>query len=229
MTVPPHVAIDPAILYFGTPVILLSSLNEDGTTNLMPMSSVFWLGRRAVLGIGAKSQTALNIERRPEVVMNLVSADLVSHVDRLALTTGRPDVPRWKADAGYVHEPDKFRAAGLSAVASATVRPRRVAEAPVHLEAQVRALHQLEADDVAAGRRTLVVEAQVTKVWIAPDLRLAGYPDRVDPDRWRPLIMSFQHFYGLGARVHPSRLASIDEDRYRVPAPAGRRAEAPAP
>jgi hypothetical protein len=33
--------------------------------------------------------------------------------------------------------------------------------------------------------------------------------------------MSFQQFYGLGPRVHSSRLASIDEERYRVPAPVG--------
>src|ERR687893_281420 len=72
MTPPEHVTIDPAILYFGTPVVLLSSLNEDGTTNLMPMSSVWWLGRRAVLGIGAKSQTATNLDRHPELVMNLI-------------------------------------------------------------------------------------------------------------------------------------------------------------
>jgi len=224
MTTPAHVAIDPAILYFGTPVVLLSSLNEDGTTNLMPMSSVFWLGRRAVLGIGAKSQTALNLQRRPELVMNLVAADLAPQVDRLALTTGRRDVPRWKAEAGYVYEPDKFRAAGLTGAPSATVGPCRVAEAPVHLEARVRALHPLGVDDATAGRSTLAVEAEVTRVWIAPGLRLAGFPDRVDPDRWRPLIMSFQQFYGLGARVHPSRLADIDEERYRVPAPAGRTA-----
>ena len=61
------VVIDPAILYFGTPVVLLSSLNPDGTTNLMPMSSVFWLGNRAVLGIGAGSQTAANLRRHGEV------------------------------------------------------------------------------------------------------------------------------------------------------------------
>ncbi len=60
-----HVDIDPAILYFGTSVVLLSTLNEDGTTNLMPMSSV-WLGRTAVLGIGASSQTARNLGDRPE-------------------------------------------------------------------------------------------------------------------------------------------------------------------
>jgi flavin reductase (DIM6/NTAB) family NADH-FMN oxidoreductase RutF len=145
-------------------------------------------------------------------------------VDRLALTTGRADVPRWKADAGYVYEPDKFRVAGLTAVPSVSVRPERVAEATVHLEAKVRAVHPLEADDVAAGRTTLAVEAEVTRVWIAPDLRLAGHYDRVDPDRWRPLIMSFRQFYGLGARVHSSRLAGIDDERYRVPAPAARTA-----
>jgi hypothetical protein len=27
----------------------------------------------------------------------------------------------------------------------------------------------------------------------------------------------FQHFYGLAQRLHPSKLASIDEERYRSP------------
>lgn len=43
-----------------------------------------------------------------------------------------------------------------------------------------------------------------------------GHPDRVDPDRWRPLIMSFQKFYGLGAsQLHPSALSTIPEAAYR--------------
>ena len=37
------------------------------------------------------------------------------------------------------------------------------------------------------------------------------HPSHFDPDRWRPLMMSFCEFYGLGERVHPSRLA----DAYR--------------
>src|SRR5580704_2526100 len=36
--------IEPKIPYFGTPVALISSLNEDGTTNLAPMSSFWALG-----------------------------------------------------------------------------------------------------------------------------------------------------------------------------------------
>ena len=48
-----------------------------------------------------------------------------------------------------------------------------------------------------------------------PAIRVPGRPDRVDPDAWRPLIMSFQRFYRLGEEVHPSRLSSIDEEAYR--------------
>lgn len=46
-------------------------------------------------------------------------------------------------------------------------------------------------------------------------LLLAGYENRIDPDAWRPLIMSFSQFYGLGGRVHTSRLAEIPESAYR--------------
>jgi len=38
-TSPQHRTADPAILYFGTPVVLISSVNEDGSYNLAPMSS----------------------------------------------------------------------------------------------------------------------------------------------------------------------------------------------
>ena len=41
-----HVMSEPNILYFGTPVVVLSTVNEDGSYNLAPMSSVFWLGWR---------------------------------------------------------------------------------------------------------------------------------------------------------------------------------------
>ena len=47
------VSSEPAILYFGTPVALLSSNNPDGSANLAPMSSIFWLGWRAILGLAA--------------------------------------------------------------------------------------------------------------------------------------------------------------------------------
>jgi hypothetical protein len=36
-----HVRSQPGILYFGTPVVLISTINEDGSYNLAPMSSAF--------------------------------------------------------------------------------------------------------------------------------------------------------------------------------------------
>ena len=50
-----HVMSEPAILYFGTPVVLISTTNEDGAPNLAPMSSAFWLGWRCMLGLAAAS------------------------------------------------------------------------------------------------------------------------------------------------------------------------------
>jgi hypothetical protein len=42
-----------------------------------------------------------------------------------------------------------------------------------------------------------------------------GFENRIDPDKWLPLIMSFCQFYGLGERVGQSTLAEIPEDAYR--------------
>ena len=55
----------------------------------------------------------------------------------------------------------------------------------------------------------LAVELRIVRVH-AHETILAG-PDRIDPDVWNPLIMSFRKFYGLTAQVHDSRLAEGDE------------------
>jgi flavin reductase (DIM6/NTAB) family NADH-FMN oxidoreductase RutF len=55
-----HRTIDPTILYFGTPVALISSLNQDGSPNIAPMSSAWWLGWSCMLGLGAMGQTSDN-------------------------------------------------------------------------------------------------------------------------------------------------------------------------
>lgn len=209
-----HETISPAILYFGTPVVLVSTVNADGSDNLAPISSVFWLGDRAVIGIGARSQTARNLARVGEVVLNLPSVDQAGAVDRLALTTGASPVPPSKVARGYVHVADKFARAGLTPVRAHTVLAARAAECPVHLEGTVVAAHAVGGDDVRPGG-VRAVEIRVTRVHVHRDLRLAGHPHRVDPDRWRPLLMSFQQFYGLGPRVRASTLAGIDEELYR--------------
>jgi flavin reductase (DIM6/NTAB) family NADH-FMN oxidoreductase RutF len=201
-----HVTIDPAILYLGTPVVLVSTTNEDGSANLAPFSSAFWLGHTATLGLGLASRTLANLRRTRELVVNLPSQHQVDAVDRLALTTGAERLSAWKQAAGYRHHRDKFGLAGLTPVASDVVTAPLAAECPVALEACVESVHETD--------HALVV-AQVVRVHVHPSVRAEGHPNRIDPDRWRPLVMSFQRFYGLGGQLQPSRLATVDEDHYR--------------
>ena len=67
-----HKTIEPSILYFGTPVVLISTRNEDGTTNVAPMSSAWWLGWGCMIGLG-HSKTSENLLREQECVLNLPS------------------------------------------------------------------------------------------------------------------------------------------------------------
>lgn len=210
-----HTTIEPAILYFGTPVVLVSSLNEDGSPNVAPMSSAWWLGWSCLLGFGARSQTPANLLRTGECVLNLPSVDQVAAVDRLARLTGSNPVPPHKVAMGYRYEPDKLGVAGLTAEASQIVAPPRIRECPVQLEAVLEAPHPIAASDPDRQGKLIALEVKIVRVHIEERLLLAGYRDRIDPDAWRPLIMSFCQFYGLGPRAHASRLAEIPESMYR--------------
>lgn len=213
-----HLPSEPPILYFGTPVALLATCNEDTTFNLAPMSSAFWLGWRCMLGLGAASHTAQNLLRERECTINLPSAQQVGHVNRLALTTGADPVLPYKMQRGYRHVRDKFAHAGLTADASETIAPPRVRECPVQMEAVLEGTHVAAQDDALQKGQILVFEMRVQRVWLHPSIVMEGERNRVDPDRWRPLIMSFQKFYGLApGELHDSLLATIPERSYRSP------------
>jgi flavin reductase (DIM6/NTAB) family NADH-FMN oxidoreductase RutF len=210
---------NPAILYFGTPVVLVSSLNADGSANLAPMSSAWWLGWRCMLGFGARSATPQNILRTGECVLNLPSSAMAPFVDRLALTTASNPVPETKQRRGYRHEAHKFERADLTPVPSEIVAPPRVLECPIQLEARLSGSHRIAEDNAAIRGNLIALEVEIVRVHADSSFLMPGDPDRIDPDKWRPLIMSFQHFYGLTSRLQNSTLATIPESAYR-PKPA---------
>ena len=212
-----HQLSNPSILYFGTPVVLISTVNEDGSFNLAPISSVFWLGYRCMIGIAAGSKTTENLLRTRECVLNLPSADQASAVNRLALTTGTHPVPAGKLAKGYRYEPAKFDLAGLTADPSCEVAAPRVRECPVQLEAAFVSVHPIAAETGIHQVRTLALELRILRVHLATEILMDGAEDHIDPDKWRPLIMSFQKFYGLGEQIGTSTLATIPERLYRTP------------
>lgn len=179
-------AIQPKILYFGTPVVLLSTLNEDGTTNLTPMSSAWALGNRIVLGLGAGGKGLANLHRCGECVVNLPDASHWGHVEKLARLTGANPVPDYKREL-YRFERDKYSAGGFTPIASDVVRPQRVEECPLQIEATVVSLR--ESDGFA------IIEAEARKVHAHEAIVLSEH--HVNPAAWNPLIYNFRHYFGL--------------------------------
>jgi flavin reductase (DIM6/NTAB) family NADH-FMN oxidoreductase RutF len=186
--------IEPKILYFGTPVALISSLNEDGTTNLAPMSSFWALGWTLMLGLLNETKTAENLERHAECVVNLPSPEMWPMVEKLAPLTGRNPVPEIKAKQ-FRFEADKFGAAGLTELASEVVRPARVKECPVQMEARVTKLHRMQGEKLAAVGGGWAAEVEIVRVHVAEEFLLEG--DYVDPAKWSPLIYNFRHYFRL--------------------------------
>lgn len=212
------VPIDPAILYFGTPVVLISTLNEDGTVNVAPMSSAWWLGWGCMLGMTSGSKTVENLRRTRQCVLNLPSGDQVAAVDRLALTTGSNPVPTYKVTMGFQFEPDKLGRSGLTAAPSEVISTPRIAECPVQMEAELNAEHAFGLGNPRIRTQISALEVKIVRVHAHPDIRMAHDPDRIDPDKWKPLIMSFRQFHTLGERLHYSRLSEFPEHLFKPPA-----------
>ncbi|MFJ4767719.1 flavin reductase family protein [Streptomyces uncialis] len=191
--------ISPSILYFGTPVVLVTTGNEDGSPNLAPVSSAWALGQVIVLGLGPDGQTAHNLlAGRRELVLSLPGPELWRQVERLGGLTGRgpwPGDPR----GPVVHEPAKFAASGLTALPSELVAPPRVAQCPLQFETVAA---DVRPDN---GKEFLIVETRVLRVHAAPDITVPG-THHIDPARWSPLVYNFRHYFGLGHELgHSAR------------------------
>jgi hypothetical protein len=138
MSRPHHLAITPSILYFGTPVVVRSTLNSDGITNLAPISSAWALDDLFVLGLGANGHTAANLRDLPEVVLNFPWAHQWAQIEQLGLLTGADPVPRDKP-VNCRYEADKFAVVGWHPVASERGNEKEKNEHKARVKAVVNA------------------------------------------------------------------------------------------
>lgn len=218
-----HQTIYPAIFYWGTPVVLITTENEDGTFNIAPMSSAWWLGNRCVLGLALGSQTATNLIRTKQCVLNLASDDMTRAVNALARTTGTAGIAEaepgsgakhFKRMNGYTYVPDKFGRSGLTPQPSELVTPPRIFECSAQMEVQLMDMHKMFTDE--GNKQIGALEVKVLRTHVHENIRMAGHANRIDPDKWHPLIMSFQELYGLkSTKASASVLANINEEAYR--------------
>jgi flavin reductase (DIM6/NTAB) family NADH-FMN oxidoreductase RutF len=192
------IAICPELLYFGTPVAVVSSLNPDGSTNLAALSSFWALGERLVLGLTVFGQTAANLRRHPGCVLNLPSPRQWREVERLGHTTGCAELTEYHRAAGITYAQDKFTVSGFTALPAECVKPDRVAECPVQIEARVSAVHP-----ATEAAPFIYVETRKLRVHAQRGV-LDAHATRIDIEAWSPLFYVFRHYYGKGAHLGAS-------------------------
>jgi len=147
---------------------------------------------------------------------------MAAAVNALARTTGTDPVPAGKRTRGYRFVKDKFAVARLTPQPSRHVACPGIKECPVTMEAELVATHTMFGGDgsAAAAEEALILafEVRILRVTVHENLRMQGEGlcNRVDADRWKPMIMMFCELYGLkqGKLAH-SNLADIDEEAYR--------------
>jgi flavin reductase (DIM6/NTAB) family NADH-FMN oxidoreductase RutF len=154
-------------------------------------------------------------------------------------------VPEKKLAWGYRFQPRKFETAGLTPVPSVAVAPPRIAECPVQMEGIVHGYKpfgkNVGANAFEVHILKLHVEESLLEGFSAASSGIGGAASQphstnahgprphIDAARWRPLIMSFCRFFGLGGEVHPSRLAASDFMKFVLNGAPAPQAAPPAP
>ncbi|HEY9000219.1 MAG TPA: flavin reductase family protein [Mucilaginibacter sp.] len=197
--------IQPKILYFGTPVALITTIDQDGHPNIGPMSSVWALGYKLVLGLGCDGKTFDNLITQKECVVNIPSINLQQNIESIAHLTGVNPVPKSKRTL-YRYEPDKFTAGGFSAIDSQMVKPPAIKDCPIQLEA-ILEQHSIIDFDTDGEPDVAAVTVKVVNVRVHENIIIGD--NQIDPQKWSPLIYNFRHYFGLGKALGKNFKAEI--------------------
>ena len=156
------------------PIALASTMDAEGKPNLSPFSffNVFGVNPTTLIFSPSRrgrdnttKDTFENVKELPEVVINMVTYDMVSQVSLSSV-----EFPKGT---------DEFVKAGFGKVPSDLVRPYRVKESPVHIECRVR---QIIETGSGGGAANLVI-CEILKVHIS---KLVLDPDgMIDQDKIR--------------------------------------------
>lgn len=181
-----HQQIQPAMFYFGFPVILLTTIDPDGRSNITPISSSWCLGKQVVIGLGTQGKAFENLQTCGELVLNLPSFELWQQVEKIAPFTAKNSIPEFQRGNYHFCE-DKFALGGFSAVPSALVKPARILECPMSAECRVQQINNRDG--------YAIVELEILTVHALPELIMEG--NKINPEKWQPLIYNFRHYHGL--------------------------------
>jgi flavin reductase (DIM6/NTAB) family NADH-FMN oxidoreductase RutF len=110
-------------------------------------------------------------------------------------------VPPHKAKIGYEYVKDKFEMSDLVPIPSETVRPPRINECPIQVEAKVVAVHGPGGDWPQERPETFsIVEVLVTRIHAHENAVIPG-SDQIDTNQWQPLLYVFRHYFGTSKNL----------------------------
>jgi len=152
------------------PICFASTVDAEGRPNLAPFSFFNVVSANPPVVVfspnnsgrdGTPKQTYLNAKAVPEVVVNVVSYEMVEQMNVAA--------------APWEHGVSEFEKAGFTAVASDLVKPFRVAESPVQIECKVIEIKEF-GDGGGSGK---LIMAQVLKMHVKQSV--LGEDGKIDP------------------------------------------------
>lgn len=202
---PAFLTIQPKVLYFGTPVALITSIDEYSKPNIGPVSSVWALGYNLILGLGCDSKTYQNIIEIKECVVNLPSADLHENIEKISNLTGLNPVPAGKIDK-YKYEEDKFSAGNFQSMPAEMVTPPAIANCPIQLECVLQNHYIIES---CADLTPLIASIHLKIVSVRVHEDLVINQNYINPSKWSPLIYNFRHYYTLGKKMGKNFRAEV--------------------
>lgn len=186
-----HITINPKMLYYGFPVVLLTTSDIDGVTNISPISSSWCLGEYIVIGVGVDGKAYENMRIVPEVVLNVASNDLMSKVEKIAKLTGKQPVPTSKVEMGYSFSGDKFIDGGFTRQKSISVKPDRIKECKLQIEGFI--------ENITHRDWLAIIELKIKS--IHADQSIVKQSNYIDPLIWNPLIYNFRSYHGLSEQI----------------------------
>jgi flavin reductase (DIM6/NTAB) family NADH-FMN oxidoreductase RutF len=139
------------------PIAFASTVDADGNPNLSPFSffNVFGVNPTTLIFSPSRrgrdnttKDTYENVKMVPEVVINVVTFDIVNQVSL--------------ASTEYARGIDEFSKAGFTKIPSVKVRPPRVKESPVQIECLVRQI--IETGDGGGAANLVICEVQVMHI-----------------------------------------------------------------
>ncbi len=130
----------PDTLLFPTPVVLVTSADEEGRPNIITLA---WAGivnsEPPMIGISIRPgrHSYASVKRSRQFVVNIPSEEMLRKTDACGVLTGR--------------ETDKFASMGWTPVPAQKVRPPLIDESAVQMECEVRQIVPLGSHDLFIG------------------------------------------------------------------------------